>query len=73
MQSEFKFEGGRITIREKGQMFDSKSGKKTEWGKGLKILGGTKPITLEPVHVQTLVNILEDHPEIMTWLMTVDP
>jgi hypothetical protein len=46
MTFEHKFEGGKIVPREAGEMFDQKTGKKTTWEKGVKILGETKPIVL---------------------------
>lgn len=46
MTFEHKFEGGKIVPREAGEMFDQKTGRKTTWEKGIKILGESKPIVL---------------------------
>lgn len=67
MKEEFRFDGGRVALRHEGQMFDQKTGQKTEWGRGLKILGGSKPITLEAQAVFALIEALADD-EVLEWL-----
>lgn len=67
MFTEFKFDGGRIVARESGEMFDSKTGKKTSWDKGIKILGESKPITLTVRQIHVLSHLLEDD-EFLAWV-----
>jgi hypothetical protein len=67
MKEEFKFVGGKITLRHEGSMYDQKTGKKTEWGRGLKISGGTKTVTIDAEAVLSLSSVMADK-EVMAWL-----
>jgi hypothetical protein len=67
MFTEHKFEGGRIVPREAGEMFDQKTGKKTTWEKGIKILGESKPITLTTKQILNLDTLLQNT-EFLEWL-----
>lgn len=67
MLTEYKFEGGRITLRDKGEMFDQKTGRKNAWERGIKIFGGKNPITLDKVQVLALLGVL-DNPEVVSWI-----
>lgn len=67
MFTEFKFEGGRIVPRDAGEMFDVKTGKKTTWDKGIKILGESKPITLTVKQILNLDTLLQNT-DFLEWL-----
>jgi hypothetical protein len=67
MFTEHRFDGGRIVPREPGEMFDQKTGKKTTWEKGIKILGESKPITLTVKQVKVLDTLLQDA-DFLAWL-----
>ena len=60
MQSQYPFKGGTISLREPGMMFDSKTGKKTEWKKGIKIMQGKGTVVVGLDFVETLLSILEN-------------
>lgn len=64
---EHKYDGGRIVPREKGEMFDQKTGKKTTWEKGIKILGESKPITLTRLQLFNISALLERE-DFIAWL-----
>jgi len=67
MFTEHRFDGGRIVPREKGEMFDQKTGKKTTWEKGVKLLGESKPITLTKVQLLNIDQLLQNE-EFLEWL-----
>jgi hypothetical protein len=60
MQSSYSFKGGVISLREPGMMFDSKTGKKTEWKKGIKIMQGKGSVVVGGDFVETFLTILKN-------------
>lgn len=67
MQNEYKFDGGRIILREKGEMFDQKTGKKNTWPRALKCLGGKVPVVLEAALLHQIQQVLKDE-QVVAWL-----
>ena len=67
MREVWKFTGGQLVLRHEGVMFDKSTGKKNEWGRAIKILGGKSPITLEYETIAVLSAIMNDD-EVMKWL-----
>ena len=67
MTFEHKFEGGKIVPREAGEMFDQKTGKKSTWEKGIKILGESKPITLTTRQLYNVKSLFQNE-QFITWL-----
>jgi hypothetical protein len=67
MREVWKFSGGQLVLRHEGMMFDKSTGKKTEWGRAVKIMGSSKPIVLDAAQMGVLAQIMQDD-EVMLWL-----
>lgn len=66
MQSSFRFSGGSCRLREKGEMFDSKTSKKTTWDKSLTILVDGQKVNVGQDFLVKLATLVED-PEFTEW------
>lgn len=67
MRETWKFSGGQLILRHEGVMFDKSTGKKNEWGRAVKIMGGKAPIVLDADMIGVLAQVMQDD-EVMIWL-----
>lgn len=72
MQSTYGFKGGTISLREAGMMFDSKTGKKNEWTKGIKISQGKSSVVVGRDFLAVLLEIL-DNPDYKEFAVDLMP
>jgi len=70
MLSKILFKGGDISLREPGEMFDQKTGKKRTWTKAVKVNQGKGSVTLGKDFLQTLSSLAED-PEFQEWIKDI--
>lgn len=70
VQEKWIYGGGVISLREKGEMFDQKTGKKNSWDKALKITHEGKSLAINRACLDCLVQVLED-PLVQDWLKTL--
>ena len=60
MESKVKFNGGTISLREPGEMFDSKTGKKRTWTKALKVTSEGNVVTLGRDFLDKIATLSQD-------------
>jgi len=70
VQQKWIYGGGIISLREKGEMFDQKTGKRNSWDKALKITHEGKSLALNRAALACLLECVEN-PEVKVWLETL--
>lgn len=66
MDSKIKFTGGTISLRDPGEMFDSKTGKKRTWTKALKVTSEGQVVSLGRDFLEKLA-LLSVDPDFQEW------
>jgi hypothetical protein len=72
MDSKIRFNGGTISLREVGSMYDSKTGKERKWDKALKITSEGQTVTVGQDFLVKLSALIEN-PDFSMWSKDLMP
>ena len=74
MKTVFPFSGGVISLRDSGEIYDTRTGKKREFARAFKVSGRVNlkgEMTFGKDFVDTVVSMMQD-PEVSEWIKGMD-